>query len=110
MVPGRTPGRMTYELGIVGAGNMAEAIARGVIGKGLLQSNQIIAADITPQRRELFEKELNIRAVTNNYEAARDARVILLSVKPQQMAEALAGLGTVMTAGQLLVSIAAGVT
>ena len=99
-----------YELGIIGAGNMAEAIARGVMGKNLLRANQMIAADVSPQRRELFERELKVRAVEQNADVARQSRVVLLSVKPQQMADALAALAPAMGEQTLVVSIAAGIS
>lgn len=88
---------------------MAEAIARGVIGAKLLRADQIIAADPSRERRELFQTGLNVRAVEDNREAARDAETILLSVKPQQMAEVLAGLAPVLRGDARVVSIAAGV-
>jgi pyrroline-5-carboxylate reductase len=100
---------MTYQLAIIGAGNMAEAIARGVIAKNVLRPDQIIAADVSPQRRDLFEKQLHVRAVAENIDAARDAEIVLLSVKPQHMAAALAGLGAVLSEKNLIVSIAAGI-
>jgi pyrroline-5-carboxylate reductase len=100
---------MDYELGIIGAGNMAEAIARGVMARGVFRADQIIAADVAPQRRELFES-FGVRAVADNLDVAGAARVLLLSVKPQQMAAALAGMGTVMNDGAaLVISIAAGI-
>jgi pyrroline-5-carboxylate reductase len=101
---------MTYELGIIGAGNMAEAIARGVIAQRVLRADQIIAADVSPQRRELFSDKLGIRAVQDNATAARDAGVILLSVKPQTMDVALQGLGRVTAERSLIISIAAGIS
>jgi len=100
---------MPYPLAIIGAGNMAEAIARGVIAKNVLRPDQIVAADVSPQRRELFEKDLHVRAVADNLDAARDAEIVLLSVKPQHMATALAGLGSVLSERNLIVSIAAGI-
>jgi len=45
-----------YDLGIIGAGNMAEAIARGVMTKNLFRAEQIIAADLSAQRRDVFER------------------------------------------------------
>jgi pyrroline-5-carboxylate reductase len=99
-----------YELGIIGAGNMAEAIARGVTAKRLLRADEIIAADVSPQRRELFEKQLGIRAVEHNADVARQSRAVLLSVKPQQMAEALAALAPAMSDQTLVISIAAGIS
>jgi pyrroline-5-carboxylate reductase len=100
---------MPYELGIIGAGNMAEAITRGVVRAGLLRPAQIIAADVSPARRELFAREINVLAVESNEVAAREARVLLLSVKPQQMAQALAGIGAVLDPAALVISIAAGI-
>lgn len=101
---------MQYELGIIGAGNMAEAIVRGVVRAGVFQPGQIIAADVSPQRRELFASELKVRAVEDNLEVARQSRVLLLSVKPQQMAAALARLGEVTDPNTLVLSIAAGIS
>ncbi len=101
---------MNYELGILGAGNMAEAIARGVIARGLFKASQIIAADPVAARRELFAKQLQITAIENNAEVARQSKVVLLSTKPYQMKEALAPVGSVMSEATLVVSIAAGIT
>lgn len=101
---------MPHELAILGAGNMAEAIARGIIASGVLTPAQIIAADVSQQRRELFQTQLNVHAIDDNREAAREAKIILLSVKPQHMAQALAGLSPVLRADALIVSIAAGIS
>ena len=99
-----------YDLGIIGAGNMAEAIARGVIRSALFRPDQIIAADVSPARRQLFSEQLGIKAVESNADAARYARTLLLSVKPQQMADALSTTGAAMRPDALIISIAAGTT
>jgi len=101
---------MTYELGILGAGNMAEAIARGVLTASVFTPNQIIASDVSEARRELFSSALGIRAIVSSDDVARQSKVILLSVKPQQMADVLAGLGRVMDERTLVISIAAGIS
>jgi pyrroline-5-carboxylate reductase len=100
---------MSYELGIIGAGQMAEAIVRGLLRSGLFRPEQLIAADVSEVRRKLFADDLGIKSVTENADAARDARVLLLSVKPYQMQEVLAGIGAVLRPDTLVVSIAAGV-
>ncbi len=99
-----------YELGIIGAGNMAEAIARGVMARNLIRADRMIAADVSPQRRELFERELKVRAVESNADVARQSRVVLLSLKPQHMADALTALTRAMSEQTLIVSIAAGIS
>ena len=100
---------MAYELGIIGAGNMAEAIARGVIGRGLLQPGQVIAGDVSPERRALFEQQLGVRTTLDNRDVVRDTRTVLLGVKPQQMAGVLASLRIAFRPNSLVLSIAAGV-
>jgi pyrroline-5-carboxylate reductase len=57
---------MNYKLGILGAGNMAEAIVRGVLNAKRLTPQQIIAADVSPERRKLFQDELGVTAVEDN--------------------------------------------
>jgi pyrroline-5-carboxylate reductase len=99
-----------YDLGIIGAGNMAEAIARGVIRSALLRPDQIIAADVSPERRRLFSEQLDVKAVESNADAAHYARTLLLSVKPQQMQAALATVAGTMRPDALVISIAAGTT
>jgi pyrroline-5-carboxylate reductase len=100
---------ITHELGVIGAGNMAEAIVRGVLSRGLLKPDQIIAADPSPQRRELFGNQLRVHVVEDNVAAAEGSRIVLLSVKPQQMHLAISRIGEVADpAFTLIVSIAAG--
>lgn len=100
---------MPYELAVIGAGQMAEAIVRGLLRGGLYRPEQIIAADVAEARRRLFSDELRIRSVESNADAAREARAILLSVKPYQMADVLAGLGKALRPDTLIISIAAGI-
>jgi len=101
---------MPHELAIIGAGVMAEAIARGVISGGLLRADQIIAADISEARRKFFTDELRIAAVESADRAAADASAILLAVKPHQVQSVLQTLATVMQERTLLICIAAGIS
>ncbi len=101
---------MTYELGIIGAGNMAEAIVRGVIGAGVYLPQQVFAADPSPQRLDLFRNELGVRTSDDNSEVAERSRVLLLSVKPQQMKVALEQIRSALRSDTLLISIAAGIS
>jgi pyrroline-5-carboxylate reductase len=58
----------------------------------------------------LFSEQLDIRALESSADAARHARTLLISVKPQQMADALAAIGGAMRPDALVISIAAGTT
>ena len=68
---------MAHELAIIGAGNMAEAIARSVIASNVLQKNQIIAADVSPARREIFSRQTGVEAIEKNGQAARGAKMLM---------------------------------
>ncbi len=101
---------MTYELGFIGAGNMAEAIARGVIFSSLIGPSGIIASDVSAERRELFSTQLNTAVTQDNAQVASNCNVIVLSVKPYQMETVLAGLGAALNPNTLIISIAAGIS
>jgi pyrroline-5-carboxylate reductase len=99
-----------HSLAILGAGNMAEAIARGVTGARLFQPDHIVASDPSAERRELFQRELGIRSTDDNRDAVRDADIVLLSVKPQQMTDVLMSLAAGLRENALVISIAAGIS
>lgn len=88
---------------------MAEAIVRGVLAKNVVPASSIIASDVSAERRQLFESQLKVKAVEDNLIAARDAEVLLLSIKPQMAQKVLGEMGKVVSERTLLVSIMAGI-
>jgi pyrroline-5-carboxylate reductase len=101
---------MGYELGILGAGNMAEAIVRGVLSAKRVQADRIIAADVSPERRELFEKQLGVKTTEDNRLVASQSDVLLLSVKPQMCKTVLEGIAAVTKPEAAIISIMAGIS
>ncbi|HUU23297.1 MAG TPA: pyrroline-5-carboxylate reductase [Phycisphaerae bacterium] len=98
-----------YQLGVIGCGNMAEALLRGVIASNFMPLSAIVAADPAFERRQLFTGQLQIASVADNAAAASCPRV-LLAVKPQVMGDVLAGIAAHVRADATVVSIAAGIT
>ncbi len=97
-----------YTLGFVGAGNMAEAIARGAIAKGVLSAEAMIASDPSDARKQVFES-LGIKVVDTNAEVIANSGQVLLAIKPQVL-PALAGeLAEHGRDDQVLISIMAGI-
>jgi len=92
-------------IGFIGAGNMAGAIARGLVKKGH-DPQRIIMSNRSSGKLEALQQELGIRITTNNQDVCRSANVVLLSVKPQMMKDALAGLD--FTSVDCAISVAAG--
>jgi pyrroline-5-carboxylate reductase len=72
-------------------------------------ADQIVAADVSQARREVFAG-MGVKAVEQAAEAARGARTLLLSVKPQQMGAVLEEIAPVVAGDVLVVSIAAGIS
>ena len=100
----------SYQLGLIGAGNMAEAIVRGALAAKVLAPQKITVSDPSPARRELFQKELGVTAIDDNAALVQRSEVVVLAVKPQMIDAVLAAVGLRLAPPKLVVSIAAGVT
>ncbi len=96
-------------IGFLGAGNMAEALARGLLAAKAALPSQLRAADPSEARRKLFEKDLGVQAGTSNTEVAKAADVLVLAVKPGLVAPVGAEVGALGKKTQLVISIAAGI-
>ncbi len=99
------------KLGFIGGGNMAEALARGLLAKRVFKPSDLIASDVDPARRRKLSRGLKLRATADNREVVAEARAIVLAVKPQMMDAVLDELGEAIRADRtrLFISIAAGV-
>ena len=97
-------------IAFLGGGNMAEAIIGGLLAGGVSMERNVVVADVAADRRALLETKYGIGATADNAAAVRGADVVVLAVKPQQVAEALASAREAFSAEALLVSICAGLT
>jgi pyrroline-5-carboxylate reductase len=97
-----------HKLGFIGAGTMAEALLKGILAAGITAPENILATDINLERLSWLRAEYGIRTEAPNARAAEHADVLLLCVKPQILPLVLRELGLVVTADQLVISIAAG--
>lgn len=76
---------MTVSIGIIGFGNMAEAIAGGIIDNKLIRANNIYALDNSAKRIDLAKKKYKIQVSQDYQEMCKNTNVILLAVKPQHI-------------------------
>ena len=97
-------------IGFLGAGKMATALARGFIQTKLTGVDQIIASDPVEAARSAFTREVGAKGTSSNIEVVRFAGVLLLAVKPDQVAGVLEEIRGEFSRKHLLFSIAAGVT
>jgi pyrroline-5-carboxylate reductase len=102
---------LSIKIGLMGAGRMATALARGFVRAEIVPAGAIVACDPSADARKAFASEIPGTTVeAANAADVAQADVVILAVKPQTMTEALASIRGAMKGKALVVSIAAGVT
>lgn len=86
---------------------MGEAMIQSLLSKNLVTPTKITAGEPRQKRREELQK-YGIKVTAENREAARNSRVIVFSVKPQDLKSVLSDLKGFLKPGQLILSIVAG--
>ncbi len=100
------------KLGFIGGGNMAEALAHGLIVHKVFKPGDLIASDVAAARRTYLKRKLKISVTADNLEVIKHSRAILFAVKPQtidDVLESIAGALGPNPKHHLFISIAAGV-
>jgi pyrroline-5-carboxylate reductase len=97
-------------IGIIGGGNMAEAIIKGIISSGMYKPKDIMVSDIRQERLDFIAKTYKVKTTSNNEELVNYAKVILICVKPQSVKQMLDEIESKIRDNSLIISIAAGIT
>lgn len=95
-------------IGFIGSGNMAEAMIKGILLKGLVDPQSIFAADPRADRLAYLTDKYGIRTSSGNRAVAREAGVLVLSIKPQVLPKVMKGIDLDVQADALVLSIIAG--
>ena len=94
-------------LAVIGAGKLGETLITGLVDAGTLAPTDIRITTAHPERTESLAARLGVRGFGTNAEAARGADIVLVCVKPHQVAPVLADLKDVLKPSQMLISVAA---
>ena len=92
----------------IGGGAMAEAMIGGLLTRHVVDAKSIIASDPHEQRNKQLASQFSIATTTENLAAARNAQVVILSVKPQMLRFVFKDLGGQLRSDALVLSIIAG--
>lgn len=97
------------KIGFIGAGNMAEALIKGLIATAMFKKTEITASDISKARLDHLSAAYGIKTLNDNTKVAAQSDILVLAVKPSSVPKILAEIKRNITAKKVIVSIAAGV-
>lgn len=97
------------KIAFIGTGAMGSALIRGLISAKLAKPDNILGADADRNKNKALADSLGIAACDNQL-AVRQADIVFLAVKPSLVGRVLEETGAEFRSGQILISIAAGVT
>jgi len=98
------------KIAFIGGGSMGEAMLSAVLDKGLSPPQDISVSDISQIRRQHLEQKYGVAGTSDNRLAADSGEVVVLAIKPQNLAEVMAELSGKLRPNQLVLSIIAGAT
>ena len=98
----------TERIAVIGAGNMGAALLRGILASPWGRKANLVASHPKKEKASALARELDIRITHANADAARNADIVILAVKPQILESVLKEIRPVLSGNRLLISIAAG--
>ncbi len=96
-------------IGIIGAGNMGEALISGLVHSRSAGPEQIICSDIRRDKLKSIKEIYGVATTGSNLEVVRGSDIVIYAVKPQIMASILKETADCLEMSKLVISIAAGV-
>ncbi|MGB9700152.1 MAG: pyrroline-5-carboxylate reductase [Thermodesulfobacteriota bacterium] len=101
---------MQKPVGIIGGGNMGEALIAGITQSGLLAAQEVLFFEPRADRREFLQKKFAVVPMKDNQQLIKQAKTMILAVKPQSVPEVMAEIAPLARPDHLLISICAGVS
>ncbi len=96
-------------IAFLGAGNMAEALVKGLLRANVAEPREIVCADRRDERGPELTQRYGVHFTASNVDAVQRADIVVLSVKPQIMNKVLEEVAPALNDRKLVISIAAGV-
>ncbi|MCX5843632.1 MAG: NAD(P)-binding domain-containing protein, partial [Deltaproteobacteria bacterium] len=76
-------------IGVIGGGKMGSALIAGILSRDLVPAENVTVSDVAKERREDLKKAYGVNASDDNKKTVKCADIVILAVKPQNMAEIL---------------------
>ncbi len=101
---------MNGKVAILGGGRIGEALLSGLLSSGWRSPAQLVVTARSDERVAELRERYAVQATTDNVGSVREAEIIVVAVKPQDIDELLAEIGSSLSPEQTVVSIAAAIT
>ena len=98
------------KIGFIGCGNMGSAMIGGILRKGVFEKNEIIVSNLTEEGSRKSREKLGVVTTMDNREVVKNAKIVILAVKPQFYEEVIGEVKDCLTPEHMIVGIAPGKT
>jgi pyrroline-5-carboxylate reductase len=96
-------------IAILGAGKIGEALVAGLVSSGRCEPEDIVVTARRAERVDELVARYGVGGTLSNAEAVREASVVVIAVKPQDIGALLAEVGEDLHAGHTVLSVAAAI-
>ena len=97
------------QVGILGTGNMGEALIHGLLYGHLCRPEQIFCSDVKAEKLKAIREKYGVKSTSHNVEVVKQSDIVILAVKPQIMKQVVEEIAKYLDLSKLVISIAAGV-
>lgn len=98
------------KIGFIGAGNMGQAMMKALIESQTVDASHVYATNRSFGKLKKVEEAYGVQPLQNNEELVDACDIIVLAVKPQDLAQVLEPIASSFHNGHLVISTAAGFT
>ncbi len=105
----KNPLLKSMKIGFVGAGNMTQALVKGLVSSKEIKPDHIIVSNRTPGKLLKLSEQFQVQTRTHNQQVVAECDVVILAMKPQDFAAAVEGLTEHLSENQIIISLAAGI-
>jgi pyrroline-5-carboxylate reductase len=98
------------KIGFIGAGNMTQAIIKGLVESKTIAPHLIFVANRSPGKLQKVKDLWGVNTVDSNEELVEKSDVVIIAVKPQDFNAAVEPIISIFLPQQLILSLAAGIT
>jgi pyrroline-5-carboxylate reductase len=98
------------KIGFIGAGNMTQALIKGMVESKQIKPSQIYVSNRTPGKLLKLKENFGINTLEYNEEIIDQCDIVILATKPQDLPKAINEISEKFREEQIVISLAAGIT